>query len=599
MAVALEQVGQGTMSFADRDFIILAVLLPIVISVLLWRYALRRRKVARILGEQKLLERLGGSNLQRIPFERFALLIPAAIALGIAASGPQWGLKAVEGSSSNVNVVLALDISKSMLARDITPNRLERERLAVRRLLRDLRDARMGMVVFAGRAYILAPLTNDQSALQLFVDALDPDIVSQGGSSLASAITQAAGLARGPEGAAGERAVVLITDGEAHESQDEITEAAERAQRSRVKIYTLAIGTERGAPVPEFDPQTKKLIGYKKDPFGGTVISRRNTEMLQRIAEITGGEYYDVAAAGSLAALVRDLRDLERAPGASEQGLEPRDQTIWFLALGLLLLTLDYILARRTAKPKRVVVTPKQRAAAAIILLVAFGQGWGIGDVERGNRHFRAGRYAEAVQAYEEVIKAGKAPPYVHYNLGTALLKLGRYREAQPHLQLATREAEAELKQRANYNLGNRYLEEARKGQTGEAATQLLDAAVESYKHALRLNPQDMDAKWNLELALREREKQSQSPSGGANEQRPQTNEQQDQSPASGGGGGGQSQSQSPSGQGNRQGTNYEQRPMSQEQADRVLSAVEQDERELTREKLKKGQRRTPVARDW
>jgi len=296
---------------------------------------------------------------------------------------------------------------------------------------------------------------------------------------------------------------------------------------------------------------------------------------------------------------VRDLRDLERAPGASEQGLEPRDQTVWFLALGLLLLALDFILSRRAVKPKRMSVTPTQRAAASIILLLAFGTGWTIGDVERGNRHFRAGRYAEAVAAYEKVIRAGKAPPYVHYNLGTALLKLGKYREAQPHLQVATKEAEAELKQRAQYNLGNRYLEEARKGQSGEEATQLLDAAVESYKHALRLNPRDMDAKWNLELALREREKQSKSPSGGANDQRPQTNEQQNQSPASAGGGGNQQQSQSPSGQGNRQGQNYEQRPMSQEQADRVLSAVEQDERELTREKLKKGQRRTPVARDW
>jgi Ca-activated chloride channel family protein len=585
------------MSFVDRDLLLLAGILPVLILVLLWRYVQRRRKVARVLGEQKLLDRLGGSGLQRLPLERFALLIPAFLALGMAASGPQWGLEAVEGSSSNVNVVLALDISKSMLARDVAPNRLERERLAVRRLLRDLQDARMGMVVFAGRAYILAPLTNDQSALQLFVDALDPDIVSQGGSSLASAITQAAGLARGPEGAAGERAVVLITDGEAHESEDEILEAAERARRARVKIYPLAVGTERGAPVPEFD-DNKRIVGYKKDPFGGTVISRTNTRLLQRIAEESGGKYYDISSAGSLAALVRDLRALERAPGASEQGLEPRDQTVWFLALAILLLVFDYVLARRTVLQPRVTTTSAQRAAAAVVLLMAFGTGWSIGDVERGNRHFRAGRYEEAVKAYEAVIKSGKAAPHVHYNLGTALLKLGRHREAQQHLQVATRETEAELKQRAHYNLGNRFLEEARKSASGEETTQLLDAAVESYKHALRLNPRDLDAKWNLELALREREKQSQSPSSGANQQQPQTSQEQNQSRASGGGGG-TSQSQSPSGQGNRQGQNYEQRPMSQEQADRVLSAVEQDERQLTREKLKKGQRRTPVARDW
>jgi Ca-activated chloride channel homolog len=588
------------MTFADRNLLLLAIVLPIIVLVLVLRYAARRRRVAKLLAEGPLLERLGGAGLARIPVERFALLIPAALALGIAASGPQWGLQAVEGGSSSVNVVLALDISKSMLARDVAPNRLERERLVVRRLLRDLNDARIGMVVFAGRAYILAPLTNDQSALQLFVDALDPDIVSQGGSSLGSAILQSASLARGPEGAAGERAVVLITDGEAHESIDEITEAAERAARARVKIFTVAVGTERGAPVPEIDPASNRIVGYKKDPLGETVVSRRNTELLQRIAQITNGKFYDVTATGSTAALVRQLRDLERSPGASEEGLEPRDQTVWFIAITLLLLLLDFLLGRRSVPATaHSFTTTRQRAVAATILLLAFGTGWTIGDVEKGNRLFRAGKYEEAARVYQDIIKKGKAPAYVHYNLGTALLKLGRHREAQQYLQQATKEAEAEVKQRAQYNLGNRYLEDARKGRAGDETTQLLDAAVESYKHALRLDPNDRDAKWNLELALREREKQSQSPSGGAQDEKPRSQDQQNQSPAAGGAGGGQSQSNSPSGQGNRQGMNYEQRPMSQEEADRVLSAVEQDERELTREKLKKGERRTPVARDW
>ncbi|HET9440953.1 MAG TPA: VWA domain-containing protein [Longimicrobiales bacterium] len=588
------------MTFSDRDLLLLALIVPVLLFFLLVRYTQRRRRVGRVLGEEKLLARLGGGGLQRIPVERFALLIPAAIALGVAASGPQWGLQAVEGSSSSVNVVLALDISKSMLARDVSPNRLERERIIVRRLLRDLRDARIGMVVFAGRAYILAPLTNDQSALQLFVDALDPDIVSQGGSSLASALVQAANLARGPEGAAGERAVVLITDGEAHESEQEIEEAAERAQRSRVKIFTVAVGTERGAPVPEVDPESGRIIGYKKDPFGETVVSRSNPDLLRDIARSTGGTFYDASAGASTGNLIRQLRNLERSPGASEEGLEPRDQTVWFIAIALLLLLLDFILARRARTlPTLRELTPPQRAAASIILLLAFGTGWSIGDVEKANRLYRAGKYEEAARIYQEVIRSGKVEPYVRYNLGTALLRLGRYQEAQQHLQQATREAEAELKQRAQYNLGNRYLEEARKGEAGEQTTQLLDAAIESYKHALRLDPGDMDAKWNLELALREREKQSQSPSGGANEQRPQTQSEEDQSPAAGGQGGGQSQSQQPTGRGSNRGQNYEQRPMSQEEADRVLSAVEQDERELTREKLKKGQRRTPVARDW
>lgn len=587
------------MSFNDRDLLLLAIVLPLVIGFLIFRHVRRRRAVARLLGDSKLLARLGGADLGRFPLERLLLLVPAAVLLGVAAAGPHWGIKAVEGESRSLNVVLALDISKSMLARDVTPNRLERERLLVRRLLRDLAQERVGMVVFAGRAYILAPLTNDQGALQLFVDALDPEIVSQGGSALTHAISLSADLARGPEGAAGERAVVLITDGEAHENEDEIMRAAERAARNRVKVFTVAVGTARGAPIPEVDPETQRVSGYKRDPFGTTVISRANPELLSRIAEASGGKSYDLAAGGGSEDLVRQLRKLQRTPGTSEAGVEPRDQTPWFIALALILLAADFLLARR----RRPVRVPDNRAfqSAAVILLLAFGTGFTIGELEKGNRLYRAGKYAEAAAVYEKAVANGNDSPEVRYNLGTAYLRLGKFEDAEKHLRLALREMRSDVRQRAYYNLGNRYLEQARKGNGDpQATTQMLDAALDSYKRALRLQPDDMDAKWNLELTLREKEKQSKSPSGGGqDDQQPQDDDDQNQAPSAGGGPGSSSQSQSNAGQGQQQGQQYEQRPMSQEQADRILSAVEQDERQLTREKLRKGERRTPVARDW
>jgi Ca-activated chloride channel homolog len=587
------------MSFTERDLLALAIVLPLVIGFLIFRYVRRRRGVARILGDSKLLARLGGADLTRFPYERLLLLLPAAVLLGIAAAGPHWGIKAVEGESRSLNVVLALDISKSMLARDVSPNRLERERLLVRRLLRDLAQERVGMVVFAGRAYILAPLTNDQSALQLFVDALDPDIVSQGGSALSSAISLSADLARGPEGAAGERAVVLITDGEAHEDEAEIIAAAERAARNRVKVFAVTLGTSRGAPIPEMDPDTRRVAGYKRDPFGTTVISRANPELMSRVAEASGGKSYDLAAGASTDDLVRQLRKLQRTPGTTESGVEPRDQTPWFIAFALMLLAIDFLLARRRRPVS--VVDNRSLQNAAIILLLAFGTGFSIGELEKGNRLYRAGEYAEAAAVYEKAVAGGNDSPEIRYNLGTAYLRLGKFEDAEKHLRLALREMRADVRQRAYYNLGNRYLEQARKGGAdAQATTQMLDAAVESYKQSLRLEPTDMDAKWNLELALREKEKQSNSPSGGGqDDQQPQDDNQQNQAPSAGGGPGSSSQSQSNAGQGQQQGQQYEQRPMSQEQADRILSAVEQDERQLTREKLRKGERRTPVARDW
>lgn len=220
--------------------------------------------------------------------------------------------------------------------------------------------------------------------------------------------------------------------------------------------------------------------------------------------------------------------------------------------------------------------------------LVAFG----IGELEKGNRLYRAGHYAEAVEAYQSALEDGNDSPELQYNLGTALLRLGRLAEAEQHLKSALSSVEPALRQRTLYNLGNRYLTQARAGTVqGDAKTKLLDAAVDDYKQALRISPDDAAAKWNLELALRQKDEQKQQSGGGGNQQK-----------SNGGGGGGSSggggSGGSQAGQGNDQGATG-QTPMSQSQADRILSAAEQDERQLYRDRVKQGQREVPVARDW
>lgn len=216
------------------------------------------------------------------------------------------------------------------------------------------------------------------------------------------------------------------------------------------------------------------------------------------------------------------------------------------------------------------------------------------GDLERGNRLYRDGRYAEAVEAYQSALGDGHDSPVLRYNLGTALLRLGRYGEAEAHLRAALDVVEPETRQFVYYNLAHRFLEDARQAADPEATTALYDAAVESYRQALRLRPSDVDAKWNYELALREREEQPPQQGGGGGDE-----EQQDQDPQqSDEGGGGQAtgrEDETPRG-----GPGQQDAPMTQEQAERILSAVEQDERELFREKLKKGPEQTRAAtRDW
>jgi Ca-activated chloride channel family protein len=228
------------------------------------------------------------------------------------------------------------------------------------------------------------------------------------------------------------------------------------------------------------------------------------------------------------------------------------------------------------------------------LLLALLTQGFGIGDVERGNRHYRAGRYAEAAAAYQEALRDGSDSPQLRYNLGTALLQLGRLEEAEQQLRAALAAVDPELRERAHYNLGNRFLAEARRS-PGAAQAEQLAAAIESYQQALRIAPGDTHAKWNLELALREQAEQQRRRQQQAEQEEQDQAEEQQQSSAGGSG----SEQSSAADAGAERGDTREQQSLEQRQADQILNAAEQDERELARERLRKGQRRTPVLRDW
>jgi Ca-activated chloride channel homolog len=626
------------MSFARPDLLPFVVLVPLLLAAAVWMYARRRRRIAQAFSDAHLLERLGGASLLRFPRARLLLVTAAGAALAFAAAGPRWGVTEAEGRALSLNVVLAVDISRSMLAEDIEPNRLERARLFGRRLLRELPGDRFGLVVFAGRAYVLAPLTTDHSAIELYLDALDPNMVSQGGSALSAAITQATDLVRSTQ-ASGDRVVVLLSDGEALEEADAVRAAVERAARAGVRVVTVGIGTPQGANIPLRDDVTGVVTGLRRDEYGAVVVTRLDEEAMRTIASRTGGSYVRLGDAAALSRVVSDLRGMQRAEGAAARRVEPRERFALFAGLGVLLLALDALLAAvgaarasgqahgaqafpvggAASRPQGGAASPapggasapgtpggaaagRRRVRTAVLLLVVFAvTGFGIGDLERGNRLYREGRYDEAAAVYERIVADGTAAPQVHYNLGTALLALGRFDDAQRHFESALQGVEPELRQRTFYNLGNRFLEEGRAEGDVQREGALLDAAIEAYRSALRMAPHDVEAKWNLELALREREENEQRQQSMPQQPDPQSGQDDDeeQQQQAEGAGGAAGPSQAPAGEGGDAGTTMDQQPMSQEQADRILSAIEQDERDLTREKLRRGQRETPVLRDW
>jgi Ca-activated chloride channel homolog len=223
---------------------------------------------------------------------------------------------------------------------------------------------------------------------------------------------------------------------------------------------------------------------------------------------------------------------------------------------------------------------------AAVLVTTAFV----FGGLERGNRLYRAGHYAEAVEAYRSALDTRADGPVLRYNLGTALLRLGRYAEAEQYLKSALDRVDPDDRGLVHYNLGQRFLEEARLSSDADAAAALYDTAVEAYRQALRLAPGDADAKWNYELALRERDEQQ---AGG-----PGDDGEPEEDPQEGGEGMG---SGSPGPAEPRPGTGpgMDHAPMTQEEAERILAAIEQGERQLLQDRLRQGPRDRPPERDW
>lgn len=353
------------MSFGHPELLWLVVALPLAVGLGVWGYARRRRRVAEALGDPALVSRLGLGSARRFPITRVLLLGVAAAAMGVAIADPRWGLETVQSHTRSFNAVLTLDVSKSMYARDVAPDRLGREQLLSRLLLRELPGDRMGIVVFAGRAYILSPLTVDHAALELFVDALDPEMVSQGGTSLASAIREATGMATADKEIRGDRAIVLMTDGEALEEEDDVIAAAKEAARAGVRIFAAGLGTEAGAPIPDKDPDSGRQVGWKRDLDGQIVVSKLNVDLLRRVADLTNGRFIAVDEPGSTAQLVGALDALKRAPGAGGGGTQQAPQFEWFVGVALALVSLDALLANRRRREEATEVEHESVAAGA------------------------------------------------------------------------------------------------------------------------------------------------------------------------------------------------------------------------------------------
>ncbi len=319
------------------------LLLVIAAGLLIaWSLVARRRTLARLASTERLREKVApGASLGR-PLARGAATVAGLLLIGLALLQPQLGERDGTVQRKGIDLVVAVDASRSMLARDVLPSRLERARLELSQLIDRLHGDRVGLVVFAGQAFVQCPLTSDYGAAKLFLRAIDPEAMPAQGTSVAGALETAAQMLRSADRGAKTKVVLLLTDGEDH--QGDVDAAAEALSAEGVRVFALGIGSGEGTPVPILDGEGN-VAGYLRDRAGNPVVSKLEEGQLRRIAELTSGTY--VAARGSdlgMGEVFAELERLEKTEFESRHAMQWGEVWAWLGFPGFALLVLGALI---------------------------------------------------------------------------------------------------------------------------------------------------------------------------------------------------------------------------------------------------------------
>jgi len=523
-----------------------APLVTLLIAGLGWWSQRRRLRLAAAWSPaaRRLAGRRAGSSVP--------LLGLAALAGAVALAGPRGARGVRETGGLALNVLIAVDVSRSMLAEDQNPNRLQRAIREASRLVQDLPADRIGVIAFAGQSYLLAPLTLDHSAVMLYLQTLDPDLASAGGTDLAAVFRQAAAVLQDtPEG--GDRAVVLFTDGEGHDSLQAAAAAARALGEDGVRLIMVAQGSELPVRIPVRDP-TGTLTEYQRDAEGEEVMTARRDAQLRAIVEASGGLLIPAERADQAGAVREELGALSRRP-LRERRLADLTPLAWVAALVSALALLLHTATRRGAG----------LAGLGLLALTQTGQAQRPGP---GDRFARQGRAAQAAAAFRQEAQAtGRDTSW--FNAGTSALAAGDLDAARDALGRAAASLDPGLRYKALYNLGVAALQQARQNATVREEREA--EATARLRQALLLAPDAREAKWNLELLVRRRPPSP--PQQSAAAQRPSGGAQDQPAPASG---------------------------LSRSEADAILSAVSQDEASTRASVLRRQRLRTTAnTKDW
>lgn len=486
------------MIFAHKQILWLLLVFPPAMIAFFWWSSRKRQELLTQFIETRLLRGLlAGISPARRKI-RCACLVLATVFIIIALARPQWGFTLQEVRQRGLDIVVAIDTSKSMLAEDIAPNRLQRAKLAALDLMQQAKSDRLGLVTFAGSAFLQCPLTFDDAAFRQSVELLDVNTIPQGGTALADAIDTALTAFKEEDNF---KTLVLFTDGEDQDSG--AVEAAQRAAKAGLRIYTIGIGSAEGELLRVKD--NKGRTDYIRDDAGNVVKSRLNENLLREVAGTTeGGFYLPLRGAKAIDALYTELAKLPKSEHQERSVRQYTERYHWPLALAIALLAFEMLFPERRREPQARPAAARERSglgeAAALLFLLALPFGVNASP-SNAMGAYKAGKFAEALKEYEELIQKDPGDLRLHFNAGTAAYQATNYDAAVQHFSRAVSAPDLKLQQAAYFNLGNTQFRLGQNAKDLDAMQRTWEAAVKSFQNAVALDKNDKDAAYNLEFA--------------------------------------------------------------------------------------------------
>ena len=550
--------------FEDPIYLWLLLLVPVLVLVALLGHR-KRKKQLKAFGDPELLKDLMPDVSAYRPWVKLGLAVFTFALLVVMLARPQMGTKITHEKRNGIEAVIAIDVSNSMMAQDVVPSRLEKSKLLIENLVDHFTHDRIGLVVFAGDAFVQLPITTDYVSAKMFLQNIDPSLVATQGTDIAKALNLSMRSFSQQKDIG--KAVIVITDGEDHEGG--ALEAAKAANDKGVRVFILGIGSTKGAPIPLQEG------GYLTDRSGQTVLTALNETMCKEIAQAGKGTYIHVDNTNDAQEKLNDeLAKLQRADTQaviySEYG--EQFQAVCIIVI-ILLIAEILILDIKNPKLRNIHLFGSKKPMAMLLLLIVPTLAFAQSDrhfIRTGNKLYRNQNYPKAEVEYRKAMSQNGSNAHAVYNLGNALMMQQKDSAAIVQLENAGKmEANKTRKAMAYHNIG-----------TICQRHQLYGDAIKAYEEALRNNPNDNETRYNLALCKRlnknnkEQQKQQQ--------QQQQKEQQKEQK---------QKEKQQPK----------PKEQMSKENAEQLLNAAIQDEK-ATQQRLKKATQqpsRRTVEKNW